>query len=357
MKHIIYTASDENNYTNNSFYYILWFLPTLWYIIIDKDNLVVLLDSRYIWMKDNIDKDFIKKRLNNHDINIVFEELEGKNYIKSFEKYIKKNEKIIIEKTSSIDFYNNLKNIFNNIKIWIPYFEEIRKIKQEDEIENIKIAINIIDRVFESILDLSNSGEIIWKTEKWLRKYIISKILEFWWDSESFDSIVAFWVNSSVPHHITDETIIWNWPLLIDIWAKYRWYCSDFTRTIWIGEKTQNYDEFIKIYEIVKWAYNKALENIWIECKCKKLDKIARDYIKKAWYWDFFTHSLWHSLGLDIHEKPFLYSKSNDVLKENMFFTIEPWIYIPNKFWIRLENIVHLKDNKGLIYSKSTFIQ
>lgn len=350
MPHIIYTNSDQNNYTNIDFFYILWFQPTLGYIIIEKNRIIVFLDARYIWNVWNINTENICK---NFEVEkVIFEELKSKELIKSLKRYLKPNDKITIDKTSSIEFFTKLKRNFKNVKVWNSPFAEKRIIKTTDEIENIKKAIKIIDKVFESILELEKNWNILWLTEKELRNFIISKIIENNWEKESFDSIVAFWKNSAVPHHITSDTIIWNWPLLIDMWAKFWGYSSDFTRTIWVWEKDENYEDFKKVYEIVKWAYLEALKNTKIWMTWKELDKIARDYITQNWFWEFFTHSLWHWVWLEIHEHPYINKKSEEILKENMFFTNEPWIYLPNKFWIRLENIVHLSKTWAKVYSE-----
>lgn len=350
MPHLIYTNSDQNNYTNIDFFYILWFQPTLSYMIIEKNRIIVFLDARYIWNVYKINLEKIK--INFWVENVIFEKLKSKELIKSLKKYLKTSDKITIDKTSSIEFFTKLKRNFKNIKVWNSHFEEKRIIKNEDEIENLRKAIKIIDKVFESILELEKNWNILWLTEKELRNFIISKIIESSWEKESFDSIVAFWKNSSVPHHITSDDIIWNWPLLIDIWAKFWGYCSDFTRTIWVWEKDENYEEFKKAYEVVKWAYLEALKNTKTWIIAKELDKIARDYITKNWYWEYFTHSLWHWVWLEIHEHPYINKKSNETLQENMFFTNEPWIYLPNKFWVRLENIVHLSNTWAKVYSE-----
>lgn len=199
---------------------------------------------------------------------------------------------------------------------------------------------------------LANTWILVWKTENQVRSIIINKIFEYGGTWESFDSIVAFWKNSSIPHHKTWNTIIWNGPLMIDIWAIYNWYCSDFTRTIWVWERNEEYADFKKIYEIVKEAHMEAFEKFKVGMTWKDLDKIARDSISKNWFWEYFTHSLWHWVWLDIHENPRINSNSTDILVEWMCFTIEPWIYLDNKFWVRLEDIVYVENSLLKKYTK-----
>jgi Xaa-Pro aminopeptidase len=193
---------------------------------------------------------------------------------------------------------------------------------------------------------------LIWKTELELRWIIISKIFEFGGEGESFESIVAFGENSAIPHHKTWNTKIGNWVLLIDMWALYNWYCSDFTRTFWVWEKNEQYKEFQEIYKIVKQAHINAFNNTKSWMTWKEIDALTRDYISKKWYWDNYIHWTWHWLWLDIHEPIWINSKSESPAEDDMFFTIEPWIYLPWKFWIRLEDIVFMEDWSLKKYSR-----
>jgi Xaa-Pro aminopeptidase len=185
---------------------------------------------------------------------------------------------------------------------------------------------------------------LIWKTEKEVRKMIICMIIKNWWDWESFPSIVAFWKNSAIPHHEAWNSIVWNWPLLVDMWTIYQWYLSDFTRTFWIWEKNEHFDEFNKVLKIVKNAHILWKNSIEEWINWKEIDKIVRDFIKSFWYGKYFTHSTWHWIWLQNHEEPRISERRWDLkLKKWMVFTIEPWIYLPGKFWIRRENIVIIR--------------
>jgi Xaa-Pro aminopeptidase len=137
------------------------------------------------------------------------------------------------------------------------------------------------------------------------------------------------------------------------MWALYNWYCSDFTRTFWVWEKSwDSYEKFIKIYEIVKNAHNnafkKSVENmIWWQ-----IDYLTRKEIEDKWYEKYYTHGTWHWVGLDIHESPSINEKSEEKIKNWMVFTIEPWIYLEGKFWVRLEDIVFMEESKLKKYTK-----
>ena len=275
---------------------------------------------------------------------IIYTKLEW-NIIDEVLKYTK-NSTIEVEDNITLKYFEAIgKKHSGKIKIQVPFFEEKRMIKQSDERKNIKKAIQIIDNVWREIEKLSNSEKIIWKTEAEVRTIIVTKILELWWAWESFEAIVAFWKNSAIPHHKASDTIIWNGALLIDMWALYKWYCSDFTRTIWVWDKTEDYKEFQKIYTSVAKAHKKAciFAKPWV--KGKEIDSVTRKSIEKDWYWEFFTHSTGHWVGINIHEQPWINKKSTQIIEENMVFTIEPGIYLQWKFWVRLENIVFVQKN------------
>jgi Xaa-Pro dipeptidase len=136
------------------------------------------------------------------------------------------------------------------------------------------------------------------------------------------------------------------------MWAKHKWYCSDFTRTFWVGKKTDDYDEFHKVYSSVKKASIKATlwARVWM--KASQIDALARKSIIKDGYWDYFSHSTGHGVGLNIHEGPWITQMSDDKIKTGMMFTIEPGIYLPGKFWVRIENIVLAKEERVKCISK-----
>lgn len=379
MQTILITDTD-NWIINKEFNYLLWFQPSLWWIIISKNKIKIFLDSRYFLKTKEIDQKKLLKKIkydkktkeNNSEKEVIFIEYKGK-LINNLCENILNKKKVTLENNITLKIFDEIKNnksinhkwkeTKTEIIIKKPIFEKQRIIKQPEEIENIKNAIKIIDKVFVEIQKLAKSWEIIWKTELQIRSFIITKIIEFGWEWESFQSIIAFWANSAIPHHKTWNTIIKNWPLLIDIWAVYNWYCSDFTRTMWVWKTTienfekiplnsskdlkneYNYQEFKKIYNIVLNAYKKAFDysKPWI--KAKEIDNIARQYITKVWYWEYFKHWLWHWVWLNIHEAPILKDFSKEKIEKSMVFTIEPWIYLPLNFWIRLENIVIVWEN------------
>ncbi len=337
MATIIITDTD-NWIINNEFNYLLWFQPSLGWIIIKKHCINIILDSRYFNKKECVDIESIKHKTWKEKV--VFTKSEWKLIDcildQSHDSKTKK-----VEDNITLKYFGQLeKGSKHKIEVITPYFEQKRIIKQSNEQTKIKQAIKIIDKVFFAVQDLKKTWELIWKTEKEIRAFIVNKILEFWGSAESFEAIVAFWKNSAIPHHTAGDTIIWDGPLLIDMGAVYQWYCSDFTRTFWVWKKDSSYDEFKKIYNAVAKAYRKAFQISQPWLKATLIDTAARNSIIDAWFGEYFTHSTWHWVGLNIHEAPWITMKSQNIIRSWMVFTIEPGIYIPWKFWVRIENIV-----------------
>ena len=340
--------------TDKSFEYLIWFQPSIWWIVFNKLEIYIILDWRYFEKTKNIDEDRIRKILKNKDLKIIF--INSRDIIESVIEVLSKNDlEIVFEWKIAWEYIEKIEKKLNKkseiLKWW--YFTENRILKTEEEKEKIKKAIEIIDKVFSHIEELNEKWEIEGMTELEVRWIIISKIFEFWWEWESFDSIVAFWENSSIPHYKTWNVKIWNGVLLIDMWALYKWYCSDFTRTLWIWGENSQYKKFKEVYDIVKNAHNNAFLNAKDWITWKEIDSLTRDYIEKKWYWKNFIHWTGHWVWLNIHEYPRIKKESEDRIENNMVFTIEPWIYLENNFWIRLEDIVIMENWKLIKYTKS----
>jgi Xaa-Pro aminopeptidase len=176
----------------------------------------------------------------------------------------------------------------------------------------------------------------------------------------SFEPIVAINENAAKPHaKVSEKVLNRDDLLLLDAGIKYKRYCSDRTRTISINEnismsKIQKFKDSKKqkIYDIVLKAQEAALKAIRVGIKISELDKIARDIITKAGYGDYFVHSLGHGVGLDIHEWPYVNSRNDLKVQNGMVFTIEPGIYLPGEFGVRIEDMVMIKDDKVIILSE-----
>jgi len=227
--------------------------------------------------------------------------------------------------------------------------EDLRKVKEKVEIENIKRACGLGDRVFKHILSEVKLGVTEKEIAKKIEIFILGNGAEI-----SFRPIVAFANNSSSPHHVSGERKLGkNEIVLLDFGVKVDNYCSDMTRTVFAGSATA---EFKRIYETVLNAQRKAIEFIIlkssilnhqskIKLKTSQVDKVAREHILSENY-PSIPHSLGHGIGIEVHEKPSLSPKSKDILTSGMVFSVEPGIYIPGFGGVRIEDLV-LLTKKG----------
>ena len=170
----------------------------------------------------------------------------------------------------------------------------------------------------------------------------------------SFETIVAFGENGSVPHHETgDRALKFGDPVLIDFGCKYEGYCSDCTRTFLFGDDGRH-GEFKKAYAEVLKAHELVKEQVVAGMTGKEADEIARGSLRKAGLDRYFTHSLGHGIGLQIHEYPVLSPRGGEVLQDGMVFSDEPGVYLRGEFGIRIEDSVYLKDGKVRSFMKKT---
>ncbi len=213
-----------------------------------------------------------------------------------------------------------------------------RMVKSETEIESIRAAQKITDEAFSHILKFIRVGV----TEKEIALEIEFFMRKMGSEGVAFDTIAVSGENGSLPHGVPSERKIKSGDFItMDFGAVVNGYHSDMTRTVAVGEIT---DEQKTAYETVLRAQMAALSQIKAGRKCADIDKIARDIINEN-YKGAFSHALGHSVGLEIHEDPNFSPRSKATLKENMVLTVEPGIYLPNKFGIRIEDMVAVKEN------------
>src|SRR3989338_8488230 len=204
--------------------------------------------------------------------------------------------------------------------------EELRQIKTAEELEKIKKAIQITIKAFKFIKDFISPGkkeiEVAGELERFIR-YSGAR-------SSAFDIIVASGPNSSFPHHLTSQRKLKNNEhVLVDLGVEYLGYKSDLTRVFFLGKISSTVS---KIYDTVRKAQDKAIKNIKPAVQINKIDTAARQYITQKGYGGFFGHNLGHGIGLEVHEEPRISGREDNRLKAGMVFTIEPAIYLPNKF-------------------------
>ena len=218
--------------------------------------------------------------------------------------------------------------------------EEARVVKTDCEIKKIKRACSIAERSLKAVIPFIKEGV----TESYIAALLECEFKKRGAENPSFDTIVAFGENSAVPHHGTGQTRLKrNSVVLIDFGCKYKGYCSDITRTMFFGKPSK---EFIATYDLVNVAFDAAYNGIKEGMSGRIADAIARDTLKISGLDGYFTHSLGHGIGVNIHEEPYLSKKGERQLLDKMVFSIEPGAYLDGKFGIRIENTVVLSGGK-----------
>ena len=216
--------------------------------------------------------------------------------------------------------------------------EEMRQIKEEVEIRALKAAALMISRILDELFSSLKPGmtelEAAWEIER------LAKAAGA--DGLSFPPIVASGPNGALPHaEPSNRKLRQGEPVIVDAGVKLNGYCSDITRTVFLGHPDS---EFADIYRTVRKAQLEALKSVKPHMQSVDLDFTARNLIKEAGYGDYFGHSLGHGVGLATHEGPRVGPRNSVTLKPGNVITIEPGIYIPGKGGVRLEEMVWITE-------------
>lgn len=307
-------------------------------LLVTKNNAYLITDSRYLSRAKKEIKDAKSVKL-----------INSKNTIETLKELTVKFKRIGFEAhTTTIASWKKLKKAFKG-NVLVPteqMIENFRQKKYEFEIELITRACEITSQIFQEIRPYIKLGmterEVAWK----IRDLAFRRGI----DEFAFDPIVAFGKNSALPHHKTGSAKLKSTEIiLLDFGVKYRGYCSDMTRVI----LPKNAPEKLKrIYNACSEAKETAAKMIKPGMKFSEADHIARKVLKKYGYEKYFTHSLGHGLGIDIHEKPSLHSKSEGVFEDGMVFTIEPGIYVERLGGVRLEDTYWLRKGRAVRLTK-----
>ena len=208
-----------------------------------------------------------------------------------------------------------------------------REIKEAEEIECIKKAQSIAEAAFNHVLTFIKPGV----TEKQIALELDFYMLSHGAEAVSFETIAVTGAKSSMPHGVPDDTIVKDGDFItMDFGAVYKGYHSDMTRTVAVGNVS---DKQKKIYDIVLKAQENALSVLKSGLSCAEADKAAREIIEDAGYGDYFGHGTGHGVGVEIHEEPSLSPRSKQTLKEGDVVTVEPGIYLPSEFGVRIEDM------------------
>jgi Xaa-Pro aminopeptidase len=216
--------------------------------------------------------------------------------------------------------------------------ERLRRHKDAAELERIAEAARLADEVYEWVLERGVSG----RSEREIQLAAEQRMRELGASAPAFPVIVAGGPSSAVPHHESgDREVSSGELLLIDMGAIVDGYCSDCTRTFAVGERDSEAEE---VYELVRRAQETALEAIAPGVSGRDADTAAREVIEAAGRGDEFGHGLGHGVGIEVHEAPRASKRSDDVLAEGDVVTVEPGVYVPGRFGVRIEDLVALGD-------------
>ena len=243
------------------------------------------------------------------------------------------------------DWNEKLPPKFSGVSGWV---EELRMIKSDDEIDNIRSAARIADEAFAQLLPTLRSGlterEVALELEFLMRKAGASGM--------SFDPIIASGPRSALPHARPGDRIFSVGDFVVfDFGCVVNGYCSDMTRTVVIGEPEEKH---LTIYDLVLEAQMESLKAVGPGKTGAEIDAIARNIISDRGYGEYFGHGLGHSLGLEVHENPRLSKTDQTVLQPGMIVTVEPGVYLPDFGGVRIEDLVLVTEDGHEVLS-STF--
>jgi len=287
--------------------------------------------------------------------------IESSDFIKDIQELLKKSKikKISFDPNDfKLSFYNKLTS---GLKIDFTPKENFSKLKRiiktDKEIELLKKAAMIGRHGFKQLAKYIKKNGFK-QSENLIHFKAKEKMSDLGKYDLSFDPIVAINENAAKPHALpNNKKLKLNDLILVDAGVKYKRYCSDrtctsnanFEKFSFKREQKFKNKKYQKIYDLVYKAQLNAINKARVGMKASQIDKFTRDIIEKAGYGKYFVHSTGHGVGIDIHEFPNINSKSDVIIENNMVFTIEPGIYLPKEFGVRIEDTVVMKNGKAVI--------
>lgn len=303
------------------------------YLLVNSERAVLITDGRYIESATN----------NAKNCEVV---LQNRIYSQIAEilKEFKCGHLLVESSRMTLDVYNSIKGVAKSSAVHTDttldnIINSLRSVKTPEEIECIKKAQEITDDAFSHICEFIKPGI----TEKEIGLLLDFYMLSKGGEAISFETIAISGKNTSMPHGVpTDKKVEFGDFVTMDFGTVVGGYHSDMTRTVAVGTAT---DEMKRVYDTVLSAQKNCIENIKAGLTCKQGDALSRDVIKSMGFGEYFTHSTGHGVGIEIHEFPYMGPSSNDELLPNQIVTVEPGIYIPEKFGVRIEDMIVITEN------------
>lgn len=268
--------------------------------------------------------------------------------IKNFKKDLSKLGKTVFfeEKHLSVYMYNALYKTADLEPSGID-FEILRSVKTDEEISQMEESASIAEKAYLETLNFISAG----KTEKEIASYLNYQMSINGAEKNSFDTICVSGKNGSLPHGVpSDKKVREGEFITLDFGAVLNGYCSDMTRTVAVGYITE---EMEYVFDLVLRAQDDAEKALHAGMTGADADEVARKILTEVGYGQYFMHSLGHGIGLEVHEYPNLSPSNKEPLKVNQIVSVEPGIYIPEKFGVRIENTVVIKEDRAISLQKS----
>ncbi len=312
--------------------YLTGFASSDGYLIITKESAVFLIDSRYIEAAEN-------------QISVCDDIILLTSFSSQLPEILDKKGITILYTESdrlSISEFENIKKAVSCVCV-SDYVDEkidaLRRIKSENEKQKILKAQAVAEKAFDNVLSFIKEGV----TEKEIALTLDFFMLRNGAEAVSFETIAVSGKNSSLPHGVPSDKKIENGDFItMDFGAVVDGYHSDMTRTVALGQISSKQAE---VYETVLSAQEGCLRILRNGVSCVDADAAARDIIKNAGYGKFFGHGTGHGVGIEIHEAPRLSPSCNKILQTGDVVTVEPGIYLPAEFGVRIEDMAFITEN------------
>ena len=309
---------------------------------------LLILENESHFFTDGRYTEQVRDQVKNSTVHIV-----GGSHIEGIEKYslLKSDMKIGFESDhTTFTSFKALKNKLSQVS-WEPtsnIVELIAAVKDTEEIESLKTAIEITDVVFDEILPIIKAGV----SESQIAADLSYKFKQHGAEGDSYDPIVASGWRSALPHATpTDKTLENGDFVVMDFGALYNGYHADMTRTVVIGPPNEKHKE---IYDVVLKSQLSGIDVARAGATGAEVDNACRSVIDNAGYKEYFNHSTGHGIGLEVHTLPRLSSVNTSPLLENYVVTIEPGIYLPKWGGVRIEDDCWIKIDKCIPLNRST---